>query len=86
MPIVFIRRRADRVETQGTLDTILFEPEADRFSLVWRAHLPLHRDIFEISQVVIGRMSHAWWRSFEISNSHRSPAARSGNAPARADA
>ena len=37
VPVVFFRRRADRVETKGTLDTLLFEPDAQRFSLVWRA-------------------------------------------------
>ena len=54
MPIVFHRRRADFAERRGTLDTILFEPEAERFSLVWRASLKLWRDIFEVSHVVVG--------------------------------
>ena len=39
MPIVFFRRRADRVAMNGTLDTLLFEPDAERFSMVWRASL-----------------------------------------------
>jgi hypothetical protein len=82
MPIVFFRRRADRVEMQATPDTLLFEPDAGRFSLVWRASLKLRRDIFELSAVVVGRMSRAWWRSFEIGNSHRSADARSGGAAA----
>jgi hypothetical protein len=50
---------------RGTLDTLLFEPDAERFSLVWRANLKLQRDIFEISRVVVGRMTRAWWRSIE---------------------
>ncbi len=54
MPIGFHRRRADSAERRGTLDTILFEPEAERFSLVWRASLKLWRDIFEVSHVVVG--------------------------------
>ena len=56
MPIVFFRRRADRVAMKGTLDTLLFEPDAERFSMVWRATLKLQRDIFEVPQAAIGRM------------------------------
>ena len=70
--MVFFRRRADRVETKGTLDTLLFEPDADRFSMVWRASLKLQRDIFEMSLAVVGRMSRAWWRSIETGKDHRS--------------
>jgi hypothetical protein len=54
MPIVFSRKRADPVETRGMPDTILFEPDAERFSMVWRASLKLHRDIFEISHITVG--------------------------------
>ena len=72
MPIVFFRRRADRVETRGTLDTVLLEPDAGRFSLVWRASLRLQRDVFEISQIVVGRMSRGWWRSVETGKDHKS--------------
>jgi hypothetical protein len=72
MPIVFFRRRADRVVTKGTLDTLLFEPDAERFSMVWRASLQLQRDIFEVPQVTVGRMTRAWWRSIETGKSFRS--------------
>jgi len=71
MPIIFFRRRADRVDTRGTLDTLLFEPEAMRFSMVWRATLKLQRDIFEVSQAVVGRMSRAWWRAVDSGKSYR---------------
>jgi len=75
MPVVFLHRHADRMETKGTLDTVLFEPEAERFSLVWRANLKLERDIFELSQAVVGRMSRAWWRSVETGKDYKSIAA-----------
>ena len=71
VPVVFFLRRADRVETKGTLDTLLFEPDAQRFSLVWRASLQLRRDIFELSQAVVGRMSRAWWRSVETGKNYQ---------------
>jgi hypothetical protein len=66
VPVVFFRRRAERMETKGTLDTVLFEPEAERFSLVWRSSLRLQRDIFEIPRAVVGCMSRAWWRSVTL--------------------
>ena len=72
MPIVFFLRRAERVETSGRLDTVLFEPTAERFTLVLRASLKLRRDIFEVSQVAVGRMSRAWWRSIRTGKSYKS--------------
>jgi len=72
VPIVFFRRRADRVMTHGTLDTVMFEPDAERFSMVWRASLKLRRDIFEVTQVAVGRMSRAWWRSIETGKGYKS--------------
>jgi hypothetical protein len=71
VPIVFLRRRAERVAKKGAIDTVLIEPEAERFSVVWRASLSLQRDIFEVSEVVVGRMSRAWWRAVEIGKSSR---------------
>jgi hypothetical protein len=65
-PVVFIRSRFDRVERVGVLDTIAFEPDAQRFSMVWRASLPLQRDIFEVPSAVVGRMPGPWWRSLSL--------------------
>jgi hypothetical protein len=88
MPIVFFRRRAERAETKGAIDTVLFEPEADRFTVVWRASLKLQRDIFEIPQTVVGRMSRAWWRSIETGKTYYPSlgAAARGEAMAEEDA
>jgi hypothetical protein len=63
VPVVFVRRRGERVDAQATPDTVLFEPDTERFSIVWRASLPLERDIFEVPEVVIGRFSSAWNRA-----------------------
>jgi hypothetical protein len=71
MPIVFFRRRAERVETKGTVDTVLFEPDKERFSVVWRVSLKLQRDIFEVSRVVVGHMSRGWWRAVQTGKSYK---------------
>jgi hypothetical protein len=63
VPIIFFRRSGGREERQGRIDTLLFEPDRSRFSMVWRASLPLRRNLYEITQVVVGRMSRAWWRA-----------------------
>jgi hypothetical protein len=72
MPAVFFRRRAERVAMKGTLDTLVFEPDAERFSMVWRASLKLHRNVFELSRVVVGQMPRAWWRSIQTGKSYKS--------------
>jgi hypothetical protein len=63
VPVVFVRNRGERLEGAGLADTVMFEPDAGRFCVVWRASLPLHRDIFEVSQIVVGRMSRGWQRA-----------------------
>jgi hypothetical protein len=71
MPVVFFRKRAGRVEMKGTLDTLLFEPDEERFNMVWRTKLKLQRDVFEVSQVVVGRMSRGWWRAIDTSKDYK---------------
>jgi hypothetical protein len=65
VPVVFILRNGDREEATTAIDTVLIEPDARRFTMVWRVSRPLKRDIFEVKRVVAGQMSRAWWRSIE---------------------
>lgn len=66
VPVVFFRKGGDRHETQAVIDTVVLLPEAGLFTLSWRASLPLRRSIFEIPQVLAGRMSRGWWRAREL--------------------
>jgi hypothetical protein len=75
MPIVFFRRRANRVETAATLDTLLFDSDAERFNMIWRARLKLERDVFEVSRIVTGKMSRGWWRAIETGKTYKTLAA-----------
>ena len=70
VPVVFFRKGGGREETSAVLDTVLIEPEARRLLLTWRASLPLKRDIFEVTQVLAGRMSRAWWRARELGKTY----------------
>ncbi len=60
LPVTFYPRGRAEETVQAVVDTLVIEPEAGRFSLVWRATLPLRKNMLEIAEVVVGRMSPAW--------------------------
>ena len=70
IPIEFNLRTWERKETEGVLDTVLIEPDEKRFMLTWRASLPLRKNIFEVSQVVVGKMPRAWYRARETGKTY----------------
>ncbi len=47
------------------LDTLVLEPDAERFTLTWRVLRPLKRNIFEVAQVMVGRKGPEWWQQRE---------------------
>ncbi len=61
MPVIFLLHRGEDVETNANIDTIVLEPDRRRFSMTWRACLPLQRDCFDIRQTIAGKMSRAWY-------------------------
>ena len=71
MPIEFFMKEGPAQAKEGVIDTILTEPDLGRFSISWRAHLPLRRSIFEVSQVVVGRMPRGWYRAKELGKVYR---------------
>lgn len=66
VPVVFFRKRGDQEERQAVLDTIVIEPDQRRLMMTWRTSLPLKRNMFEIVQVLAGRMSRGWWWAREL--------------------
>jgi hypothetical protein len=63
MPIEFTRRDGSRTELPAVMDTIVIEPDANRFTCVWRTRLPLKRNIFEVLGIVAGRMPPGFYRA-----------------------
>jgi hypothetical protein len=63
MPIEFTCRDGKHQETKAVIDTVVVEPDLERFQLVWRTSLPLRRNVFEVTGVVAGRMSPGWYRA-----------------------
>jgi hypothetical protein len=62
LPIVFFRN-GEPERTLGTVDTLILEPDLKRFLVVWRSSLALKRNVFEVQQIVTGRMSRGWYRA-----------------------
>lgn len=63
MPVLFSRRRAEDVTLTAPLDTVVLRPDARIVDLTWRASLPLSRDIFEVTECIVGKRSRAFWRA-----------------------
>lgn len=51
------------------VDTLFFEPEAGRFSAVWRASLPIRRRIQEFDTIAIGPVDPKWWDAKRLGTS-----------------
>jgi hypothetical protein len=61
-PVHVLPRRGAREDLVATLDTIVLEPDQERFSLTWRVARPLKKNLFEIGQVMVGRRGREWWQ------------------------
>lgn len=70
MPIVFFYKKGGKFETRGVIDTLVIEPDDGLFTVCWRASLPLKKNMFEVSQVLAGKMSPAWWRARELGKTY----------------
>jgi hypothetical protein len=70
VPVVFFRKKGERHETQAVIDTVVIEPDKGIFSLTWRTSLPLKKNMFEISQVLVGKMSRGWWRARDLGKTY----------------
>lgn len=63
MPVWFIPYQGKDARVDASLDTIVIEPDDNRFALVWRAVLPMQRSCFDIKQAIAGDMPRAWQRA-----------------------
>lgn len=55
MPILFVPHRGDALQQNSVVDTISIEPDKYRFTLTWRASLPLRQSCFDLRQLVIAK-------------------------------
>jgi len=54
--------RGERHDHVALLDTIVFEPDLERFYLTWRVAHPIKRSIHDIDQVLVGKKGKEWWQ------------------------
>jgi len=64
-PVHVFPKRGEREDLTATLDTIVFEPDMERFTMSWRVARPLKKNMFEIAQVLVGKKGSAWWQQRE---------------------
>jgi hypothetical protein len=70
MPVVFYPRHGENKETNAVVDTIVIEPDLHRFTLTWRSHIPLKKNMFEIQQILVGEMPRGWYRARELGKTY----------------
>lgn len=61
-PVHVFPKRGEREDLFATLDTIVFEPDEERFSMTWRMARPLKKNMHEIAQVLVGKKGPEWWQ------------------------
>lgn len=64
-PIHFFPKKGDREDGTLVLDTIVIEPDGQRFQLTWRATRPLKKGLYEVGHILVGRKPGAWWAERE---------------------
>jgi hypothetical protein len=64
-PVHIFPKRGGREDLMASLDTIVFEPDAQRFTMSWRVARPLKKNMHEIAQVLVGKKGKDWWQQRE---------------------
>jgi hypothetical protein len=64
-PVHVFPKKGEREDLKASLDTIVFEPDHERFTMTWRMARPLKKNMFEIAQVLVGRKGREWWQQRE---------------------
>lgn len=57
MPILIVPYSSQEKQLHAVIDTVLMEPDHNRFMVTWRASLPLRRDCFELKKVVVDEIA-----------------------------
>ena len=65
IPVQVFPNRGDREDLVAKLDTIVFDTDAELFTLSWRVARPLKNSLHEIEQVVAGAKGREWWQQRE---------------------
>ncbi len=66
VPVQVLRNDYDVEEPACVADTLFFETQASRFSVVWRASVPIRRRIQEFHTITIGPVNEQWWAKRQV--------------------
>lgn len=64
-PVHVFPKQGPREDYIARVDTIVFEPDLERFTMSWRVTRPLKKSLHEIAQVLVGRKGPEWWQQRE---------------------
>ena len=64
-PVVLIPHNTLERQVNPVVDTVLIEPDKQRFSLTWRLTVPMKRSSFDMRQIVVGKTMRAVRRERE---------------------
>jgi len=62
MPVWMVPAKGRVERTDAVIDTIFIEPDLGRFTLTWRAVIPMAQSWFDAEEIVVGEVSEAWRR------------------------
>ena len=63
LQVRILRKDYSIEQPQVHADTLFFEPDAGRFSVVWRASVSIRRRIQEFNTIAVGPIDKQWWRA-----------------------
>lgn len=61
MPVLLIPYQGKAQEVKALVDTILIEPDKNRFMLTWRVSYPLRKSCFDLKQVITRKTLKDWY-------------------------
>jgi hypothetical protein len=70
VPVTFYYKNYEEKETNAVCDTLILEPDLGRFTMLCRTSIPLRRNMFEVAQIVVGRMPRGWYRARELGKTY----------------
>ena len=70
VPVVFFLKKGETQKTDSAADSLVLEPNEGRFTITWRASIPLKKNMFEVAQVLVGEMPRGWWRAREMGKTY----------------
>ena len=63
MKVRILRKDYSVEELDAPADTLFFETEKQRFSVIWRASTPIHKRLQEFDLIAVGAVNPQWWQA-----------------------